>query len=828
MPQVVAAGVINWWAVAYYAVVIAYSAYEANRQKKAARQRAKDAYNESLQDRLNMVSSAYGSRSRLYGECRNVDGVVFKAAHGASSEFYLLVVALAGHECDSIPKVYFNDQELELESDGAGGWWVWTRPFRRTPAVTVSATMSIVGTTATVTLPYSPIDGSVNCVGTYIDIDTGSHVYTPSVVGNVVTVTGVGPEELGMECHYQYSQDLPKARIWKYLGTDSQDIGSDLLASRFPDLINTGSNDDRFAGMCCLVVELQYDQDAFPTGVPNVTGLVRGAKCYDPRTGLTEWTQNPAIIARDWSLYAYGGGCSESEIVEAAFLAAANACDVSTDFETDDGTETRPLYQCDIVCKLDAPPDQGWLNEIVESMAGKHGWAGGALTLVAGVYRSPVATITEDWISNAAEISVVKDAPLSEMVNVYLPTIANADAPVSEDDTGATAAYAMAAMPEVRSEAYIEADGRELPREVSLGGVSHNVHAQHVCGVFMRDARYAMTLRLPCKMHAWRLELFDVVYVVLPIFGLDAQEFEVIGWEFEADKGIMLTLKRIDASIFDPNANFALPNASLNTSLVLPWIVELVAGLAITSGTSDLQDGTPQSRVNVSWDAAVSESVRQSGKVEIQYTIANGALPDEAWASWPEEGTATSTVIPGLRAGHLYLFRARFINTLRVRGEWCVMQLHRVASVELVGTTLMALNSITDEFTQDAATISQHGFDNYIEYTAVVDCVATVNVEAIATADGDVGPTGAVYNPRMSFGAAILTTASVAVASAVKTTRYTTIGNAPAEVRLTSMLQYEMPAGATWRFGISAVGDFFPDLNWNFAHATTHLKVNKR
>ena len=52
----------------------------------------------------------------------------------------------------------------------------------------------------------------------------------------------------------------------------------------------------------------------------------------------------------------------------------------------------RPLYQCGIVCPLDADPSLT-LGEIVESMGGQWGWAGGKLTLRAGVYRAPVAAI---------------------------------------------------------------------------------------------------------------------------------------------------------------------------------------------------------------------------------------------------------------------------------------------------------------------------------------------------------------------------------------------------------------------------------------------------
>lgn len=517
-----------------------------------------------------------------------------------------------------------------------------------------------------------------------------------------------------------------------------------------------------------------------------------------PRTDLTAWTQNPAIIIRDWSLYANGGACDVSELNGPALIAAANACDITTDFNTPAGVETRPLYQCDIVCKLDVSPESH-LNEMVESMAGKWGWAGGKLILVAGVYRAPVAHITEYWVAFAEgegadsdELTIIPQPPRSDVVNVYRPSIADADAdpdtpidrivqaakdgiltpaekptitsayqalvddraatialashaslliertyytdaydaltaylgsltspvawnslsgnttvtentlrarfeavytarqtilrytnakgPLAGDNLTTTQAYVVAPMPEVRSDAYIEADGQELSREVSLGGVSHNVHAQHICGVLMRDARDGLILKLPCNMRAWQLELFDTVTVTLPFFGFDAKEFEVIGWQFGMTKGVTLTLKETGASIFDPAGNFDNPNAFENTNLVLPWDVPFVEGVEVTSDIELIGDGTPQTRVRVTWDQVTNESVRQSGKIEVQYVelLASGLSND--WPNRIEEGGATETTIVGLKQGVYYLIRVRAINTLRVRGPWCVQKIHKVAA----------------------------------------------------------------------------------------------------------------------------------------------------
>jgi hypothetical protein len=675
----------NPWAAAALTVYQEYGRH----QRHAAERAARDAYLASLQDRTIMSMTAAGIRSALYGEARNSDAVLFNGTWGPNSQYLTLVVALCHGESDSIGDIYFDDIQItagDLTSDGAGGNWVQKAPFRRDTIASGQGTMSNVAGAASITLPGPPISGSVFVTGT-MSVDNIAANYAPTIIGNVVTAT-VDPADT-VTCYYQYTVAQPKARIWKYLGLPTQNIGTDLLASRFPSLINTGTdpttglpNSDRFAGITALVVELEYDQDAYPSGLPNISAVVRGQKLLDPRTGTTAWTENPAVIARAWALSSYGGACLANEVLDAKIIAAANSCDVSTNFVTPTGTVTQPLYQCGIVCPLDAKPDDT-MSEIVESMAGKWGWAGGQLSPVAGVYRAPVFTITEDMVSDAGSIKIVPQAPRSDLVNVYRATIADS-----------AQNFVAVPMPEVRSAAYIAADGQELPREVQLSGVTDNTHAQHVCGVMMREAREALTVELPCKFSAWQLELFDVVRLTLPVFGFLAKEFEVIGWRFGLDTAITLILKETAASIYDPASNFNNPNASPNSALVLPWVVAPIAGLAVSSGLAALLDGTQQARALVTWTPATGANVTNTGQVEIQYVEATGTLPTGDWPNVMSQGSGGSVTIPGLRAGRYYLFKARAINTIGVRSAWSAQVAARMAAApEVAGDNLIANSS---------------------------------------------------------------------------------------------------------------------------------------
>lgn len=674
MPQAIIGYIASYLAVSvavatviYYVAVLAVTYAVGQYQSSKAKRKARDAYNASLEDRLVMTATTDGARSRVYGRVRNVDGIIFKGTHGPNKEFYTLVVAVAGHEVDAIEQVYLNDTACTLDVDG----YVQEAPYSRTGTQSITQyTVSDSGGNASVTLSHTPAPGTsvVAFFNTSIE-ESGQTSVVATVVGSTASASVPGAGGTSVSFQYQGNVVSRYARVWKYLGTASQDIGADILASRFPsDILAT----DKFSGIACVVVEFTFTPDAFPGGIPGVSAIMRGAKIHDPRTGLTVWSENPAIIARDWARYAYGGACLSTEVRDASVIAAANACDVSTVFNTVDGpSAAMPLYTCGIVCKLDTAPDV-WMDEIIESMAGKWGWPGGELTMVAGVYRSPVAAITEDWVSGVEDIVVVKDPPRGEVVNVYRPTIANKGKyPSASTDAEKSVVYVVAPTPEIRSDAFITADGQELVREIELGGVTDVIHAQHVCGVLMRDARDGLTLKLPCNLRAYPLELFDIVTVTLPRFGFNAKTFEIIDWEFSLQNAVILTMKETVASIYDPASGLDVLDAAPNTELQRPWFVETLTGLNLESGTDQLllnSDGTVLSRILATWDPAQDASITQAGAIEVNWGPAESA--PETWQTIEVKGSDTQVYLTGVEDGRYYIVRIRALNILRVRGDW--------------------------------------------------------------------------------------------------------------------------------------------------------------
>ena len=88
--------------------------YSSIQRRKAARA-ARVGLN---QGRTFMTREAITARQTIYGQIRTSGPLVFIDETGTNNEYLHMVVALAGHECEEITTVYFNDEALTLDGSG--------------------------------------------------------------------------------------------------------------------------------------------------------------------------------------------------------------------------------------------------------------------------------------------------------------------------------------------------------------------------------------------------------------------------------------------------------------------------------------------------------------------------------------------------------------------------------------------------------------------------------------------------------------------------------------------------------------------------------------
>jgi hypothetical protein len=112
--------------------------------------------------------------------------------------------------------------------------------------------------------------------------------------------------------------------LWRYYGTNDQSANERLIS------FGVGwTPAHRLLGLAYIIAELWWDQNTFPTGIPNIKAEVWGLPIYDPRINVTAFTNNTSLVARayllnqDWGLHAEAGEIDDG----LAFLPSADVCD---------------------------------------------------------------------------------------------------------------------------------------------------------------------------------------------------------------------------------------------------------------------------------------------------------------------------------------------------------------------------------------------------------------------------------------------------------------------------------------------------------------------
>lgn len=134
-------------------------------------------------------------------------------------------------------------------------------------------------------------------------------------------------------------------RFGKNLGAEDQVEDADFLAE-----LGEIFEGHRGRGITNIAARLKGNAAAFPNGLPNLSVIMWGAnQVYDPRTGTTGWTNNPALIYAWWKTWSQGQKVDWEDIDEDTLIDSANVCDTrelttgSTECTADAGTNALTL-----------------------------------------------------------------------------------------------------------------------------------------------------------------------------------------------------------------------------------------------------------------------------------------------------------------------------------------------------------------------------------------------------------------------------------------------------------------------------------------------------
>ncbi len=381
------------------------------------------------------------------------------------SKYLHLVIELAGHECEEIGDLWFDDEQVPLSTSGVG---------------------------------YLSSSGRF-----------AGHVY-----------------------------------VEKFLGTADQ-AASGTLIGYAPD---KWTADHRLRGRTYAYLRLQKNPDLFPNGIPNIRFDLKGRKVYDPRTGLTAWTDNVALCIADYLTNAqFGlGAAYADEIDEDLLEAAANVCDESVTLAAG-GTQSR--YTCNGSFLLSEQP-KDILGRLQAAMSGHIVRSGGKWGIYAGAWRTPTETFTEDDLRGA--IRVTTRVSRRELFNRVKGVHAS---PVN--------GYQPADFPAVTNTTYLAEDQNE-PNwlDVELPWTDSAAMAQRIAKIELERVRQQITVVMPCKLSALRVRPPDVVLVTNSKFGWSGKAFQVTELRLVTEQGedgapymgVDLVLRETAEAVYDWNS----------------------------------------------------------------------------------------------------------------------------------------------------------------------------------------------------------------------------------------------------------------------------------
>lgn len=623
------------------AITVGMTVYGSAQQRKAA-QAAKDAYNESLQDRTITRVATEAPIRYVYGKARVGSDIVAILTSGDKDQYKHLVCVHASHECEAIEEVYINGKALgTLDADG----FVTSGDYAKISTEHINEGKS--GSTFTLTHTPTTSDSLTIRYGSRPTEGGGGWTYiTPvSVVGKTVTLD----RDYGtVTCSYTYTATNAKVRVKKHLGNASDVADASLIA----EIPSKWDSTKTLTGLCYTVVRLDLNEAEFQGGIPSVEVLVKGKKLYDFRTGVTAWSDNPALAIYDY-LTSEMCGVDKNDLPKAQFITAANVCEERTvptwalpgfDFPryTINGTVTSNEDQ------------KGVLERMAQCMAGSI--VSTTWDIYAGKYIAPVMVLDQSDIVGTLSVN---------------PGISDADLynGVRGQYVGAETNYVADDFKAYQNNVFVAADGVEKWTNIDFHFTDTLQRVHNLCRIFTEDQRNGYTVKAEFSQKTWKLKVGDRVTLTSTMFGWDAKVFRVTDKKYSPTSAVELTLKEDAESIWD-FSDETLPDATPNTNLPNPFAIDMLSSLTVTSGNDTLllmQDGTIISRILTTWPQATTQAVVNNGLIEVEWSAAG----DGIWQKAQVSGSDTQVYLSPVEDNVVYNIRARCVNPyFNVKSDW--------------------------------------------------------------------------------------------------------------------------------------------------------------
>lgn len=446
-----------------------------------------------------------------------------------------------------------------------------------------------------------------------------------------------------------------------FMGSATQAASADLIAEVPGDWNSTR----KLSGTAYAYTKIQFDQNAFPGGLPQLSFLVDGRIVLDSRTSVIAWSENPSLCVLDYlrsgsaewqalhpGLIGYGMRAPDRLIDFDSFNVAANICDelvtsIDPNNRVSGVSGLVKRYTLGGIIDVGASPAT-IVEEMQSACAGRLVFSQGKYRFYAGAFYTPQAMVlTSEFLRADPKLRMRpgRADAFNRVVGTYTEPKQDWQ---STDYTPQINAVAIAA-------------DVEVTQNTNFTFTTTGAVAQRLAALALKKGLAPATLTVQCNWAPLEYRLWDVVTVNMPEINI-SRSMRITQYEFAEGGGIDLTLQSEDASAYAWNpATQETIVAQVVTPSFNSGAPSVLTSLAV-SGAPKIADYGAVSVLSATWADASGGFFKQ---YEVQFRV-HGA------GSWGDSAIISAPLFHSLNVnyGTYYDLRARVVHVDGKASDW--------------------------------------------------------------------------------------------------------------------------------------------------------------
>jgi len=308
-----------------------------------------------------------------------------------------------------------------------------------------------------------------------------------------------------------------KVNMYFRPGTDSQSAISALTSK-------ASWTDPRFRGIAYAYLRLEYDEDVWKNGLPEVTFEVEGVKVPATSDGTTlSYSDNPARCVLNYLVNTrYGKGIAPADLDLTSFADAETYCNTKG-FHTRGNVSTNGTLHANLI-------------DLLSSCRGYIAFGNRYRMLIDKASSETPFELTKDnIIGNIDYILGDKSTMFNKMTAKFID-----ESTEYKDNIKVVASSSLKTVD----------NGMDLETEIPMPFVKTESIVNQILIEEINQSRQSHMIQLKCTVEAIDLQVGDLVNVTNETFGITQKTFRVLNTIIEPSSEITLALREYDADVY--------------------------------------------------------------------------------------------------------------------------------------------------------------------------------------------------------------------------------------------------------------------------------------